>query len=348
MRRSIFMLVAAALMLAAAATAQSPTVTKHSASWLSGANGNLFFRLSADGGQLLVNRSPLTDKEELVVVPAAGGEGVVWHTSLGRSIYDRIALSGDATTVVFGKTNETEVYMLTQPGATPALVASLAPDGDPRQLRISDDGKWIAFTAARLVESGVQSRTCANLYVAATNGSALHCITPTSVPNRWIPFDLSGDGKSVTWLDDAHQGPMIADANGANARRIAVTPGHIGNLRCDTTSSRIYFDAYDAEGIHLWRINRDGTGETKLHSTTGGRFFVARASGQVRLERFERTATPPGASWLQSGENPTKMFDLQREDIGGTSDWSADGKVLAWRTPASMGSFDTFIWRSGT
>jgi len=335
------------LSLAAAAASQSATVTKHTASWLSNARGNLFFRLSADGSQMLVNRSASPLKEELVVVPTSGGEGVLWHTAPGRSIYDRIALSGDGSTVVFAKTSESKVYAVTQPAMTPALVADVSPDSDPRQLRISDDGKWIAFTAARMVQSSGQARVHANLYVAATNGSVVHRITAAALPGRWIAFDLSGDGKSVVWLDDAGKSPLVADANGANARRITVTATQLGRLRCNTTASQLYFDAFDRDGTHLWRVNRDGTGEIKLQSTTSGRFFIARGSGQVRLERFDPNAAPPGSSWLQTGEGPIKMFDIKREDIDGTSDWSQDGRVLVWRAPGSSGGFATFVWRSG-
>lgn len=347
MQRTMLMLVAL-LSLAAAAAGQTATVTKHTATWLSNARGNLFFRLSADGSQMLVNRSPSSVKEELVVVPSSGGEGVVWHTSLGRSIYDRIALSGDGSTIAFAKTGESKIYAVARPGAQPALVADISPDSDPRQLRISDDGKWVAFSAARMVQSGVHARAHANLYVAATNGAAVHRITAAALPQRWIAFDLSGDGKSVVWLDDAAKGPLLADANGANARRIAITATQLGMLRCDTTAAHIFFDAFDSEGTHLWRVNHDGTGLTKLHTTTGGRFFVARASGQVRLQRFDRGSTPPGSSWLQTGASPTKMFELEKEDIVGTSDWSHDGKVMVWRAPASSGGSETFVWRAGT
>ncbi|MBN1607495.1 MAG: hypothetical protein JW940_12730 [Polyangiaceae bacterium] len=347
MRRMLLMTLML-LPLAAGALGQSPAVTKHPASWLASARGNLFFCLNGDGSQLLVNRSPSLASEELVVVPSSGGEGVLWHAAVGRSIYDRIVLSGDGTTVAFARTDGSKVYALPRAMETPRVVADVSPDADPRQLRISDDGTWVAFTAARMVQSGTESRVHANLYVAATDGSALHRITAVALPDRYIAFDLSGDGQSIVWLDDATKGPLVADRDGGNSRRIGVTPQHLGPVRCNANASLIYFEAFDREGKHLWRVNRDGTGEAKLHSTTSGQFFVARGSGQVRLEKFDPQATPPGVSWMLSGGSPTKMCDLQRPDIVGASAWSDDGSVFVWRAPASPGVCETFVWRVGS
>ena len=181
-----------------------------------------------------------------------------------------------------------------------------------------------------------------------TQGATVHRITGTALPDRYISFDLSDDGKSVVWIDDVIKGPLIADVSGANMRRITVTPEQIGPVVCNANASVIYFEAFDRTGNQLWRINRDGTGEVKLHSSAAGRFFVARGSGQVRLEQFDPRTTPPGSSLLMTGAKSSKMFDLQRRDVVGTSAWSDDGRVFVWRSRTSSGVYETLIWRAGS
>jgi len=336
----------AALPLMVAEVLPGQSISTHPAPWLKEAVGNLFFRLDSDGDQLLVNRSPSIEREELVLVPTAGGTETVWYSNAGRSIYNQIALSGEGDMVIFAKSPGSRVYAVTEPNGTPKVVADAAPYGDIRQLRVSNDGKWVAFTASSGLLNSPTGRVHANLYVAATDGSVVHRITGISVPMKLIPFDLSPDGGTLVWVDDPGKGPWVAGIDGSNAKRLSVSGSSIVAVTCNTTGSVIYYQVLDANGANLYRVNRDGTNISLVHSAARGTYYVARNGSRVRLDQFDPKAKPCGSSWLVEGSSLNAMFTFGRPGIAGSRAWSGDGRVMVWRARFSPWADETRIWRA--
>ena len=184
-RTSSTCLLAILVIIVAKSTAQN--VTTHQAPCLKDPTGNLFFRLNRDGTKLLVNSSVTREVEKLVLLPREGSAEQIWHSSAGRTIFNRIALSGDGQKVAFACYPGSKVYALNKPGGTPTLVADVQPNGDIRQLILSGDGRWAAFTASTFRENGILVPLRASLYVAATDGSAVHRITATPIRQKYIP-----------------------------------------------------------------------------------------------------------------------------------------------------------------
>lgn len=343
--RRVLLTTVGVLLIAMAAFGQSVTLLNDSG--LTGVKGNHFFRLSTNGSKLLVNRSPTAANEELAVVPTSGGDATVWFSSPGRLIYDRIALSGDGSVVAFAKGTESTVYALTGSGSQPRAAANVAPFTDPRQLRLSDDGKWVAFSASRLVQSGSAFRVVSNLFVAATDGSVCHKIRGTDLVERMIAFDLSPDGSTIVWVDDPTKGPWVASRDGTSAVRLNVSATKIVGVAANLAATRIYYQDLRATGIRICSVNRDGSGAQVIHeSAAGGRYEVAGNAGAVRLRTFEAKRTPPGTSWLVGTTTLTRMFDYPRADVAGTNEWSGNGEVAVWRVRTCSGTYETRIWRS--
>jgi hypothetical protein len=295
---------------------------------------------------MLVSRPTATGGEELVIVPSAEGEGVTWYSAPSRTICDRIALSGDRGTVAFGHATEGKVYVLTKSGQQPRAIADVSPDGDPRQLRLSEDGKWIAFTASNAFRDGKLGRVHANLYVAATDGSVVYRRTAAAVPGKYLAFDLSLDGKTVTWADELPGGAWIADPSGTGMRRISLASGSLIDLMLDASGSTVYHQVNNAEGVRLYSVKRDGTGLTSVHTAANGTYRFAPVGGQVLLDQFDPKAEPCGTAWLVQGANLVRMYDYSRPRFAGDRAWSADGKVLVRRSPRSPGIQETRIWRA--
>lgn len=347
--RSQLMLYVTVILVLGTVPASGQSASTLAATGFQNVDGNVFYRLSADGGTLLANRSANALGEELVTVSTAGGSETVWHTAEGRWIYNRIALSGDGGTVAYARSPGSIVYALTEPLGTPRVVVNVAPDSDPRELQLSADGKWVAFTASRLVQTGSHARIHANLYVAATDGSVVHLITASPLPDRRIAFDLSPDGAWISWIDDAAKGPMIAAVGGASATRLALDLGadHVTDVSWNADASRLYYHTLSGGGVAVGRVQRNGTGAEELHSAARGRYGVAR-TGEIRLSQFDPSASPAGTSWRLGGSGLTATYHFGRPDIAGTEAWSADGKVCVWRAPMATGRSATWVWRAGS
>jgi hypothetical protein len=334
------------LLIAGSVAAQ--TTTAHSSGFLTDPTGNLFLRLNEDGSQLIANRSPQRDYEELVSVPSAGGTEIVWHRSSGRSIYNRFAFSNG--TLVFAKGAHGIVYRITKAGGTPLAIANVSPDTDPRQLTLSTDGKWVAFTASNFMHNGKPGRVRANLYVAATDGSKLHKITASALTGKLVAFDLSGDGKYICWVDDSTKGPWIAGVDGKNARRLplGITGATLQSVHCDPTAATIYYQTNSTAGVKLHSISRAGTGLAQVHATANGHYHVARDTARLRLRRIENPGAGAGKLWTLSGASLTEVCAFTLPRYAGSWAWSGDGKTLVWRGGLTKGSVKTFVWRASS
>ena len=326
-------------------TGMSQTISTHPASWLKETTGNLFFRLNGDGSLLLVNRSTTAEKEEMVVIPTAGGSETIWYSSEGRSIYDRIAFSEKGDTVAFAKSPGRRVYVVTRPGGEPIVVANTGSYGDPRQLCMSADGKWVAFTASSGLTNSPGGRVHANLYVAAADGSIVHQITSKTLPGKFIPFALSEDGKTVIWVDGPDKDPVVAGIDGKNAKRVITAKKGIRNVACSKDGSTIYYEILDGDGLEIRSIGSDGNGEKLLHSAAHGKYHVASGNGRIRLDQFDARQKPCGRTWLVKDGGLKEMFTFRRPMIGGSRTWSRDGRVMVWRTRFSPWVDKTMVWR---
>jgi hypothetical protein len=341
-------------------------ITTLNVSWVQSAP-RAFLRLNGDGSQVLIYRQNVIDKpylrrtEELVLVPTGGGQEQVFykHDVIVPEIYYNFALSGDAKTVVFAPAFENDkVYALTRPAAVPKVVAAVAPDEAPAQLSLTTDGKWVAFTASRMIWSGRQGLAHANLYVAAIDGSVLHKVTPSPVPGRSIPYALSADGSTIAWLDDAKKGPFLADRDGKNALRlpfpVEVDPskGRIVRVFLDKTGEKVFYSMLESNETSfdgkLFEVGRNGVGLKRVHMAARGFFEVSRDGQTVRY--FENAGSAPprvGTSWLVGGQAPTRMFDYGTFNWGvGTYDWSEDGKVFVWYDERAHYGKPVMVWRA--
>ena len=304
-----------------------------------------FADLDGDGTRLLVNRGGPEGLEELVEVPVAGGTERLWYRATKRWIYNRIAISGDGGRVVFAWYPGSKVYVLTRPGGNPREIADVDPDGDVRQLSLSADGKWAAFTASNYLRDGKLGRVHVNLYVAVTDGSALHRITANALPDKFIPYDLSGDGKTLVWVDDPAKGPWIADAGGRNARRLPAPSDPIQNVFTNATGSTIYYQTINASGVKLLSVGRSGTSLVKVHETSRGHYNVARDAGTIVLARDNRDKTGRRTYWRVGGKSLVKLFSLKIPGYAGSCALSGDGRTAVWVDPAPAPVDQTFVWR---
>jgi hypothetical protein len=250
--------------------------------------------------------------------------------------------------LVFAKQSLGLVYCLKKAGATPAAIANVSPDTDPRQLMLSADGKWVAFTASSFMENGLPASVKVNLYVAATDGTKLHKITSSPLAGKYIPFDLSSDGKTICWVDDRSKGPWIADVDGKNARRLplGVAGSKLQTVHCDRTAATIYYQTISATGIKLHSISRTGTGLTQIHATTHGHYAVARDATKIRMRRVENTSTKEGKLWSVDGANLSEICTLSMPRYAGSWAWSGDGNAAIWRGSAKDGKVKTYVWRA--
>jgi hypothetical protein len=336
----------AVVLWSGAALAQ--TISIHEAPCLRDARGNLFFRLNGDGTKLLVNRSPTHEAEEIVLYPRTGISGVVWYRRVGRGIYDRIALSADASVVVFAVYPGSQVFSLRQPNGMPLSMANVSPDGDIRQLTLSDDGRWAAFTASSFLRDGKLGRVRVNLYVAATDGSIIHRITPEAINGKFIEFALSGNGQRIVWTDDLRHGAGIADLDGKNAVQLPAPPegSRIQALHCNDSGSEVYYQTIGADGVKLLRVIPGRATFAQLYCATSGFYHVA-GNGEKIFLRKSLQETPCIAAWWElSGTTLVKRLTLTTPRHVGSWAWSRDGKTMAWRDTADGGGFTTYVWQA--
>jgi hypothetical protein len=345
--------------------AETQSVTTLDVNWVQ-RGSRAFFKLSGDGSRVLIYRQVVIDKprlrrtEELVLVPTSGGVEQVFyrHDVDAPAIYNNFDLSADATTVVFAPAFENDnVYVVTSASGSPRVVASVGPDEAPGQLTLSADGRWVAFSASRMLWSGRQALRHANLYVAALDGSVLHKVTPAPVVGDAIPFAFSSDGATIAWVDDPTKGPMRADRDGGNALRLPfpgeVNPasGRIQRVFLDAAGSRVFYAVLESNGTSfdgkLFEVDRNGTGLVRRQSTAGGRFEVSRDGTAIRC--FDSPGPVPprtGTSWLLGSQGPVKMFDFGTLVWGvGTYDWSDDGNVLVWYDERAHYGAAVMVWR---
>jgi len=346
--RSIACITAGLLLVTLVASAVGQSTTPFQESWLKNPKGNLFFCLNGDGGKLLVNRSESWIQEELVEIPTGGGAERIWHTSNGRSIYDRFVFSKNGDLVVFATVGGSRVHALTSPQATPQVIGNVSPDQDPQHFRLSDDGKWVAFIASSFKHGGSLGMVRANLYVAATDGTALHRITANALPGNDIPFDISADGKTLVWVDDDQKGPLIAGINGQNARRLPLSQARVTGVFSDPTGAVVYFQTLNDKGLKLFSVKRDGTELQQVHAAQHGTYEVARDSTAIRLRQYDPKSNDVGTFWRLDGTKLEKAFTFK--SLGPVGSWSTsgDGRVIVWRDTKSATGDQTLIWRAGS
>jgi hypothetical protein len=341
-RTPALVLVACVLFGFIAVPSSRAQVEEHPAVWFNRGHQAFFLFLNGDGSRLLANRSTSTGGEEVSDVPVAGGATRVWLRSAKREIFDRIAFSGDGAHVAYAPGSGSRVYFLANPGAPARLVADVSPASDPRQLTLSRDGGWVAFTASSIQGGGRLGRPQVDLYVAATDGSVLHRITSASLPGKHMAFALSGDGGTMVWVDDPARGPLIANRDGQQSRRLPPPLGGIYTVSCSPDGGRIHCMSGKSDALQLCAISRLGTSWAVQATATSGRFIVAPSSGAAyHLERPTRAA--PGTCSMFSGptsRSPVFRFDSPRyagsiaiSDDGRVAVWRDGGKTMVWRKP---------------
>ncbi len=337
----------AALVLATCAAskrteAQAPTV--HTTPRLKALVGNVFYRASADGSAVLVSHSPNGEAEDLVVVPRDGSTETLWRRSVGRGIYNRVALSGNGAKVAYSRAPGGTVQVLDGPQSTPREIANVAPDGDVRQLVLSHDGALAAFTASSYRDAaGNLVRVRANLYVAKTDGSGVTKITSSPVSEKFIAFALSGDGSTLVWVDDAKQGAWVGDADGKNAKRLPAAPGGraIQAVFTNAAGSTIYYQSVGLDGVKLHAVDRAQETVTLLHEGAHGSIYALSADGTSvhRLQTGSRTAT----WWRATATGETKVADVSWPRHLGSWTWSGDAGTLVWCGGAPSGGATTYV-----
>jgi hypothetical protein len=280
----------------------------------------------------------------MVVVPSVGGTEQVWYRANGCCVYNRIAINGQGNVVIFASYPGGKVYALTKPGENPKEIADVAPDGDIRQLALSQDGAWAAFTASSFLRNGKLSRLEVNLYVVATNGSAHYRITTTALPDKFISFDLSADGKTIVWVDDPKKGPWIADTNGQNAKRLPIAPDPIQSVFSNPAGDTIYYQTINATGVRLLAVSRTGTTPAVVNEASHGHYYVARDSGTVLLAQDNRDLSAKRTYWRVDGSTRTKLFSVKIPGYAGSCALSGNGGAAAWVDPAPADENHTFVW----
>jgi hypothetical protein len=253
-----------------------------------------------------------------------------------------LAVSGDGGKVVFAKDTESRVFVLSSPGAPPATVTDVAPDRDPRQLQLSRDGRWVAFTASGIQGGGPIGRVQVNLYVAATDGSALHRITSTPMFGKYLAFALSADSTTLVWVDDPGKGPIVANRDGTGAARLPAPGARIERVFCSADGSRVYCTTVEAAGVKLRSIPRQGSTWALEDEVADGAFTVAGDGSAIRLVQAARS-TSPGTCWSVNGvSSRTAMFTFVRPEHAGSMAFSGDGQVVVWREGLA-----TRVWQAG-
>jgi hypothetical protein len=340
--RSAATIAAFAMIAMLSGSASAQTIVNHPAPWFDEPGRVFFFGLDASGGRLFVNRSTAEGGEELVEVPIAGGSTQVWHTNAQREIFNRLAVSGDGKTVAFAKGTESRVYVLTSPGKAPRVVADVSPYRDPRQLVLSRDGRWVAFTAAGVEGGGPIGAVQVNLYVAATDGSAVHRITNPPLPGRYIAFALSADGATLVWVDDRDKGPIVANRDGSGTSRLSAPGARIADVFCSPDGSQVYCATIEAAAVKLRSIARAGSQWALAHEAPSGSLAVAREGSAIRL--IQRPSnTSPGTCWSVNGASSREsMFTFAVPQHAGSMALSGDGQVVVWRE-----GLKTRVWKAG-
>ncbi|MBN2491465.1 MAG: hypothetical protein JXQ29_11510 [Planctomycetes bacterium] len=330
----------------ALSVANAQSIVEHQAPCLSDPGGNLFLRLNADGAKLLINRSPTAEAEELVMLPRDGVTEEVWLRRSGRSIYDRFAVSGDGTKIAFAG-DGSEVFVVTRAGGTPQSIANVAPDGDIRQLVLSQDGGLAAFTASRFRENGELVRVRSNLYIAATDGSHLWKITAAPVFQKFIPFALSGDGTTVVWVDDPALGPWIAGTEGQNAMRLPAAPTgqRIQNVFCNTNAAKVYYQTVAEDGVRIQEVDRGTSAMAVRCSAAHGFFELSSDASKIHLCQTDSAQARCGSWSMWNGTSFTKHVTLVMPRHCGSWARSSDGETLVWRNSNANGQMATFVWR---
>jgi hypothetical protein len=321
-------------------SASAQSIVEHPASWFGEAGRAFFFRLDGSGGRLFVNRSTTSGGEELVEVPSTGGTALIWYANPRREIFNRIAVSSDGKTLAFAKGTSARVYVLASAAASPITVADVSPDGDPRQLELSRDGRWIAFTASGVEGGGPIGRVRVNLYVAATNGSAVHRITSAPLVGKHIAFALSEDGGTLIWVDDPTKGPIVSERDGSGATRLPVPAGRILRVHSAADGERLYCTTVGASTVRLYSIARAGSNWTLEDEASDGAFAVAPETGAIRLVQ-RPGQTSPGTCWSVGESSRTSMFTFEAPRRAGSLAMSGDGKVVVWRE-----GLKTRVWQA--
>ena len=78
------------------------------------------------------------------------------------------------------------------------------------------------------MHDGKLGRNEGNLYVAATDGTAVVKITANPTHDKLIPFAISGDSKSIAWAPDPRAWPWIADIDGKRTPSSCLHPASGG------------------------------------------------------------------------------------------------------------------------
>lgn len=340
--RTAIAVIAIALLSTPFARISAQSIQNHPAPWFGEPGRSFFFQLDTPGKQLFVNRSTSTGGEELVQVPVAGGTTQVWFANKRSEIQDRMSVSGDGKTVAFARGTESRVYVLASPASSPVTAANVAPDRDPRQLVLSRDGRWIAFSAFGVEDGGPIGRAQTNLYVAATDGSVAYRITKTPISGRYITFALSADGATLVWVDDPTKGPIVSNRDGGGFTRLPAPGARIERVFSSADGNRIYCSTVEAKAVKLHSIPRAGSIWNLEDEAQSGKFAVSREGNAIRWFQAP-TRYSPGSCWSVTGKSSrTSMFTFTRPRYSGSMVMSGDGQIVVWRE-----GLHTRIWKAG-
>jgi len=163
------------------------------------------------------------------------------------------------------------------------------------------------------------------------DGSGYTQLTDTDATDFYASF--ASISRRIVFISRRDGAFFIYDMNSDGSDVRLIGPTNVGSLFAPVISpdgQRLAFTAADGTSQHIWAMNMDGSGLTKLTDTPGHNVDATWSPDGSKIA-FSSNRNGTIAHYIMNADgSDVRKIDVNLDAIGGRSDWSPDGNWIAF------------------
>lgn len=163
------------------------------------------------------------------------------------------------------------------------------------------------------------------------DGSGYTQLTYTEATDFYASF--ASISRRIVFISRRDGAFFVYDMNSDGSDPRLIGPTNVGSLFAPAISpdgQRLAFTAADGTNQHIWVMNIDGSGLTKLTDTSGHNVDATWSPDGTKIA-FSSNRDGAMAHYIMNADgSDVRKIDVNLDAIGGRSDWSPDGNWLAF------------------